>query len=707
VNLLTPFGARVGMPSEGIRPGWRSSTATGTLVAFGAIAGFVVAARAGRPLLVVVAVVAVILATALLRSPTLALVFLVGVEISNASDALRSPASPYLIALVFALGWALIAANDPDVRIGWSPMYWLVAGVILSQALSMLASQGNGVRLGPLVETLKDAVFFFSVVILCRATRRSDLVVRVLVAVLGVLAAVTIVQQYILHNSTTFGGFSNVPLVADLGGATPRHSGPYSDVNFWGRTLVLFLPLTLTLWASHRQHIVRWFWLAMGASIAGGIYLTGSRGAMLSMVPAVIVWFVVAGRRYRRLLGLVVIAMACVALLPGVSSRLSTLTQLTDHTLASETDPSLVTRVAAQEIAAAMFSDHPVSGVGMGNFTRIEPTYFGRAEIGVPSQAFAPHNLYLQLAAEQGIVGLAAWALFFGGALFLCVRSMLGSDDDAPERLLGAGIIAGLAAWASASVFLHVVDLRDLLVVVALATVLDLETRERNRLRTTTTPPVVSGPIAPKARGTLVVTSVATMTAVVVLASAMALLAVGKSTVSISERRYSAEINLQVRPTRAQASYTDAYHWDTVNRALLVPTYAAIIANKRFQSEAAAELRYTKASMRDVSVDVIGDPASAIITLSARSRSAAVPEPLADEVLSQANDYLHLVGTSYDLVKISSVRTHSVRVVQSEWLALFVILATGAVLAAVLAGRTAGRAARRSIDAYARAVVAG
>jgi O-antigen ligase len=701
VKPPAPFSTRDDAPSEQVRRAWRSSMVPGVLVAFSAIAGFVVAARAGRPLLVLVIVAGVILAAALFRSPTLALLFLVAVQVSSASDALHAPISPYLIGLVFASGWALLALRDSDVRIGWSPMYWLFAGVVVSQALSTLGSSGNGLRLGALTGTLKDAVFFFSVVILCRATRRSGLVVRVVVGVVGVLAAMTIVQQYVFHNSTTFGGFSNVPLVADIGGATARHSGPEGDVNFWGRTLVVFLPFALTLWASRPRTRIRWFWLAMGAAMIGGVYMTGSRGSMISIVPAIVVWFIVAGRSYRRLLGLVIIVLGCGALLPGVASRVSTLTELTNHTIASQTDPSLVGRIAAQEIAAAMFSDHPVTGVGVGNFTLVEPSYFGRAAVGVPSQAFAPHNLYLQLAAEQGIIGLATWALFFGGALFLCIRSMLDTEDDAPERLMGAGIVAGLAAWSFASVFLHVVDLRNLLLVVALATVLDIEARERPPLRVTTTRPVVQDPIA---RARVVVASVATLTTVVVLAGAALAAYAARSAVSVTHHGYSTEINLQVRPVRAVASYTDAYHWDTVNRTLLLPTYAAIIANARFRTQAVGKLRYTDAATRDVRINVVGDSASAIITLTATSPSASVPGPLAKEVLSEATAYLHKVGTSYDLVKVSNVPPHPVRSVQSTRLVLFVLLATGAAMLALLAGRTAARASRRRISAVVRTI---
>ena len=97
---------------------------------------------------------------------------------------------------------------------------------------------------------------------------------RLMVLVVAGLALLTVIQQYFLHNSTTFFGFSRIPLAADIGAATPRHSGPEADVNFWGRTIVLFVPLALSLAVMRSERRRWWVWALAAGTLAAGEYLT-------------------------------------------------------------------------------------------------------------------------------------------------------------------------------------------------------------------------------------------------------------------------------------------------------------------------------------------------------------------------------------------------------------------------------------------------
>jgi len=61
-------------------------------------------------------------------------------------------------------------------------------------------------------------------------------------------------------------------------------------------------------------------------------------------------------------------------------------------------------------VAAGVFADHPVAGVGSGAFA-VEWLQRREIEEGVRDA----HSLYLETAAELGLVGLLALALFLGG----------------------------------------------------------------------------------------------------------------------------------------------------------------------------------------------------------------------------------------------------------------------------------------------------
>ena len=91
----------------------------------------------------------------------------------------------------------------------------------------------------------------------------------------------------------------------------------------------------------------------------------------------------------------------------------------------------------------------------------------------------AAHNLYLEQAADGGIVLLLAWGVFVGSVLFVALRA-LAIGRRAPDPVsawLADGVIAGLVGWLVASAFLHLSDFRALLTLAALAAALDVHCR--------------------------------------------------------------------------------------------------------------------------------------------------------------------------------------------------------------------------------------
>ncbi len=89
------------------------------------------------------------------------------------------------------------------------------------------------------------------------------------------------------------------------------------------------------------------------------------------------------------------------------------------------------------EVAATNFADNPIEGLGSGGF-RVE---WLKNEDRVDASGDA-HSLYLETAAELGVVGLACLLLFLGGVAAALVR--LYRRDPAAAT----GVAAGLAAWA-------------------------------------------------------------------------------------------------------------------------------------------------------------------------------------------------------------------------------------------------------------------
>ena len=112
-------------------------------------------------------------------------------------------------------------------------------------------------------------------------------------------------------------------------------------------------------------------------------------------------------------------------------------------------------------VATQVARDHPLLGVGIGNFPLVEPSYASRTA-NLPQVDYivtepqVVHNSYLELLAELGVVGLAFFAALVAAALSLCWRAIraFSRAGDADPELIARGLLVGLAGMLVASFFL-------------------------------------------------------------------------------------------------------------------------------------------------------------------------------------------------------------------------------------------------------------
>jgi hypothetical protein len=90
------------------------------------------------------------------------------------------------------------------------------------------------------------------------------------------------------------------------------------------------------------------------------------------------------------------------------------------------------------EVAVDVFADHPLEGTGSGGF-RVEWGREGAAEWGFAQDA---HSLYLETAAELGLVGLAFLGLFLAGVAASARRAFI------HHREASVGAAAVVCTWA-------------------------------------------------------------------------------------------------------------------------------------------------------------------------------------------------------------------------------------------------------------------
>jgi O-antigen ligase len=105
---------------------------------------------------------------------------------------------------------------------------------------------------------------------------------------------------------------------------------------------------------------------------------------------------------------------------------------------------SAVERAAHWLAGVRMFATHPLLGVGIGNYADAYPHYHPRGWYDPLEHA---HNYYINIAAEAGVVGLAAYVLLVGSALWYSYATL----KSVRNRLLQAAVLGVLGALVATS----------------------------------------------------------------------------------------------------------------------------------------------------------------------------------------------------------------------------------------------------------------
>ncbi|HXF62410.1 MAG TPA: O-antigen ligase family protein [Caldilineaceae bacterium] len=253
-----------------------------------------------------------------------------------------------------------------------------------------------------------------------------------------------------------------------------RASGSFGQPNPFAGYLGLTLPVAaaLTLWAIPRAlrspaAATAALWVGAAALLTGaGMVASWSRGSWLGAAAGVLVVLLAYSRRTALLVGaaiLLALSGALVGLInpalapAALTARLADLPayvgagNVLDQPVTDE-NFAVLERLAHWLAAVRMFSTAPWLGVGPGNYSIVYP------EVRLPlweEPLGHAHNIYLNLLAESGLVGLAAFLMLWGSAAVWVGRQTYpgAPADDGWRRALAVGVLGVLAHLAVHSLF--------------------------------------------------------------------------------------------------------------------------------------------------------------------------------------------------------------------------------------------------------------
>src|SRR3989338_1632274 len=231
--------------------------------------------------------------------------------------------------------------------------------------------------------------------------------------ILGQLWGDSIAADWWLNNVTPL--FNGVTAAAAIGqysswfarvGANDvlRAVGTFPDPHMLAFFLELTLPFTMAKSITYRVSSIKYilFWASAALLQLAILLLTFSRGAYLGLMAGTVVAaaMYLYKRRRRPILHatLYILPIILLALLLLFNTPFAArLTNLFDSSTAG--------RLTLWQQSIEIIKTHPVAGVGLGNLPyEINPA----ADYRDPLYA---HNLYLDIAAETGLIGLMLWAI--------------------------------------------------------------------------------------------------------------------------------------------------------------------------------------------------------------------------------------------------------------------------------------------------------
>ncbi|MEU6376630.1 O-antigen ligase family protein [Streptomyces sp. NPDC046909] len=241
---------------------------------------------------------------------------------------------------------------------------------------------------------------------------------------------------------------------ASYQGQEIRAVGTFGAQDVMGMATVVCFGLVCAVGLALGRTPVRQRAIAAGCALAllVPLALSFSRGAWIATAVACSAQLVLAGLRRALKVGAVMVALG-VILVGGfgvgsamLQERINSITQVTDAP-----DQSVTDRYTMWAAAVGMWREQPLTGVGLKGFPEHRDAHASLAlSAGSDTEGagaayrkqplLSPHNMYLLILAEQGLIGLLALA---GGWLALLVCGLRGL---ARIRRSGPGLDCGLVA---------------------------------------------------------------------------------------------------------------------------------------------------------------------------------------------------------------------------------------------------------------------
>ncbi len=369
-----------------------------------------------------------------------------------------SIAQPFIafLGLLLFLRWMLLDKKP----LGWLSSFTTIAAYGLVIFLSLFYA-GDAIRAqAGLLAFLKDAVIAIMLVLIIQSKESLRIAAWGFISTGIILGTIAIVQYVTGTFTNDYWGLAESQLMNIVSGTEGyRILGTYGDPNFFAQIMVVIIPIALNRFLYEKKTELKFLAAWSLAASFFTVIFTFSRGGFLALccILALIV-FIRKLPLIAILSGILILLILIPFIPPTYFDRIVTILEYLPFSGADvRSEVSLRGRMSEYEVGFRMFLDHPILGIGYENYAANYLNYSVKLGLDPRRTERSAHSLYLEVLAEQGLLGL----LMFGFVLYSAFRNMKKAQalfhkisfDGYADLVLAFQI--GFIGYLVAAIFIH------------------------------------------------------------------------------------------------------------------------------------------------------------------------------------------------------------------------------------------------------------
>jgi O-antigen ligase len=310
-----------------------------------------------------------------------------------------------------------------------------------------------------MIDYAKDALIAIVIVMMLQKKEMIRNSIWVLI-VCGIFMGSIAIFQFLTGNfQNNFAGFGQASIqnityqVNDY-----RIGGPIGDANFFALIMLVIVPLSTERFWHEKNTLFRMIAAIAFLICTITVLMTYSRGGLIGMIMALGVAIILLHPPKPVLVLLTLsIIVFFIQYIPQVYfERIAAIPEAALGLMTGDPtfEESYNVRASVTTSAYMMFLDHPILGVGLGNFESLYKQYSRQIGLDQTLLDYSPHSHYLQVLSELGLVGFVVfiamiWIMMSGLIKARAIFKNLKMDEYANLVVsFGVGMIGYLIAAA-------------------------------------------------------------------------------------------------------------------------------------------------------------------------------------------------------------------------------------------------------------------